>query len=595
MGERRKRIGVFIGNADAYHTRTELRGMYDAAAKSGVDIIVFSGNQIEYCFFDVDEIESDFNHYIEAMHDYVRVLNIDALIICFESHTIFMDADFKKKFIDCYSDIPCVFLQARSDKDNAAAILSDNYGGMRSVVEHLVKFHGYTKLVYLGGSENDYEAIERLRAFKDVLRENDIPINDTMIAYGNFADFSKEQVKYLLDNNKEIEAFVCANDIMACGVYTVFKERGIKIGNPRINEGAIAVTGYDDSDYSSRIDPALTTVRQGFFSSGYFAVEKVLKLLAKESLASELVHTQLIARSSCGCSYGYRQWFVPPNDTEKVKPEFYAVKVAEKMKEEILLDGVEDAIGDKVYGILFEAISKDVLMWQGITHDTLTPLTVTNQLRELIHGEYVGYISVNALLTVFAEFVSCMIHYSKRLSETVLLSDILLEGTRYIQTFMNGMYANKKDESSMQAWQMSLMQRKMFLNLQDKGKLLEAALDTIASIDKKEVYLFLFDEPRTYVEGEKWKTIGSVYLAAYLDKEGKTIVTDDRNREYISDDFFWKLISSKETSGVKYVVSAIHFSKKEYGLIVGLLSQDDIVFQYMCGIQIGMALHESDK
>ncbi len=57
---------------------------------------------------------------------------------------------------------------------------------MEFVVRHLVEDHGLRKINFIGGFPGNLQTEERLAAYKKVLEENDIPIEEKRIAYGEF-------------------------------------------------------------------------------------------------------------------------------------------------------------------------------------------------------------------------------------------------------------------------------------------------------------------------------------------------------------------------------------------------------------------------
>ena len=76
-------------------------------------------------------------------------------------------------------------------------------------------------------------------------------------------------------------------------------------------------------------------------------------------------------RSSCGCGYIKKQRFMPITDAERTNPEFYAIKVAEIIREEILSTEVKEAVGDYAFDIIYDAI---------FHHDELVDMAKSSEL-----------------------------------------------------------------------------------------------------------------------------------------------------------------------------------------------------------------------
>jgi DNA-binding LacI/PurR family transcriptional regulator len=96
------------------------------------------------------------------------------------------------------------------------------------------------------------------------------------------------------------DAVVCANDQMAIGVLRTLTAAGVRV------PGEVAVTGFDDLYPARLVDPPLTTVRQPMRMLGERACARLLDRIAYPSLspAVELLPTELVLRSSCGCPPG---------------------------------------------------------------------------------------------------------------------------------------------------------------------------------------------------------------------------------------------------------------------------------------------------
>ena len=87
-----------------------------------------------------------------------------------------------------------------------------------------------------------------------------------MIAQGDYSEFVDKQIEKLLDDNPDAQAIVFANDEMAFSGYRVCEQRGLKVGKD------ILITGFDDCERASGMEPPLTTVQQDGVLMGKMAV-----------------------------------------------------------------------------------------------------------------------------------------------------------------------------------------------------------------------------------------------------------------------------------------------------------------------------------
>ena len=592
MSNNRRRIGVLIGSAIAPYMRKIINGIYQAGSDLGVDIVVLAGSQLDYNFLDGGEIDKDYDYLNALIREHARKNRLDGMIISYGSHCVFMDEDVRKRLIDSYADIPYILMEEFTDKENTGYIINDNYNSMRLVVEHLVSFHGYTKFLYVGGRADNREAIERQRAFEDVLVEHGITISPKMMTEGFFIEECEEQVEELLDRNEKPEAIVCASDLMAYAVYKVLRRRGMKIGNPRLSDTAVAVTGYDDDIRSVSSDPPLTTIAQDFFYTGYTAVENMLTLLRDGIIDGCIAPNLLKKRASCGCNYGKHHRYLPMNETERARPEFYAIKIAELMREEILISNVKEEVGDKIYDILYESIYKDVLILNGYVKEMLNAEVVTDQLRKLLDSPYSRYISPYALIRAFSDYVSSLIHSSDDQTIMVMMSDIMVEGMKYIQNHILYQQSADSYKYETEALQMSLLARNMSLASESLSAMLTAAFEKVNYADKSDIYLFLYDEPLDRRDGPEAVKNAALRLAASKTEKGGIKIYPEDDRPVVSGENTVLSYASEyeNDKSDRYCFIDMHHENKVYGLVVSRMDEDDIMYLTLLSFQIAMMI-----
>ena len=83
-------------------------------------------------------------------------------------------------------------------------------------------------------------------------------------------------MKELLNQPGKITGVFAANDYMALGAIRAIKEQNLRISQD------IAVVGFDDADFSSDIEPLLTTVKKPRNRMGRLAADMMIKLLNGE-------------------------------------------------------------------------------------------------------------------------------------------------------------------------------------------------------------------------------------------------------------------------------------------------------------------------
>ena len=184
--------------------------------------------------------------------------------------------------------------------DQAADVVAaDNFSGSAAIITHLIADHGKRRLFHVDGPPNVPDAGQRRLALEHVLRGH--PRCQLIgSAHGILSVRSGELAgENLLARYRPAlpDAVVCANDQMAIGVLRAFAAGGVRVPDD------IAVVGFDDIALGGLYDPSLTTVHQPMRMLGERACGRLLDRIANPGLAPavELLPTELVLRSSCGC------------------------------------------------------------------------------------------------------------------------------------------------------------------------------------------------------------------------------------------------------------------------------------------------------
>ena len=93
-----------------------------------------------------------------SLYDYSLIAGLDAIIISYGTLCIYLDKDDREAFASKYRSVPLVILEEYDEDSPDSFIISDNYGSMYNIVDHLISFHGYKKILYLSGPKNNTDS-----------------------------------------------------------------------------------------------------------------------------------------------------------------------------------------------------------------------------------------------------------------------------------------------------------------------------------------------------------------------------------------------------------------------------------------------------
>ena len=187
-------------------------------------------------------------------------------------------------------EIPAVISGPRSADETLTSVDSDNYGGARQAVEHLVS-RGRRTVAHITGRPDVYGAQRRVDGYRDALREAGHPADELLIEPGDFSeDGGRRAMEALLQRRPALDAVFAASDVTAAGARQALREAGRRIPDD------VALVGYDDSAIARHMEPPLTSVRQPIEEMGRAKTDLLLREVAdrRPSATRELERRQMV-------------------------------------------------------------------------------------------------------------------------------------------------------------------------------------------------------------------------------------------------------------------------------------------------------------
>lgn len=195
--------------------------------------------------------------------------------------------------------LPIVLMNCVMDDPAYDSLNIDNYGGARAVTEHLLEV-GHRRIAVITGPARNHDAAERLRGFRDALRDGGV----SGYAGDEYAgDFSESAgyagARALLESAQRPSAIFACNDAMAIGALGGLREAGVRVPED------VAVAGFDDIPIARYVSPPLTTVRVSISRLGECAAERLFRAIESagdHQPVQEVLPTELVVRRSSGAS-----------------------------------------------------------------------------------------------------------------------------------------------------------------------------------------------------------------------------------------------------------------------------------------------------
>lgn len=247
-------IGLVLPTTNDYFMSEVLSSIEKSLRKRGMFLVVSLA---------ADELDFDNSNSIRLF----REDRVDGIIILSPIKNDEYLLELKRK------NFPFVLLDQHHSKLQVPSVTIDNFSGGYTAAKTLLE-GGAKKVAHICGPDIYESSLERLRGYKQALRDYNINIDEELILWGNFSVESGFKIteKWILEDNLP-DAIFAADDNTAFGVIDAARKYNISI--PK----RLAVIGYDNHPFSAMLHPGLSTINQPAGELGETGVEFLLNII----------------------------------------------------------------------------------------------------------------------------------------------------------------------------------------------------------------------------------------------------------------------------------------------------------------------------
>lgn len=169
----------------------------------------------------------------------------------------------------------------------------DNYGGMKKIIQYLIKM-GHKNIIVLAGPKTHMVVKNRLDGINDTISDKII----NKVIYGDFnLKSGYERTKLLIKDGqlKNVTCIVALSDYIAIGAIKALNESKIRIPED------ISITGFDNIEISEYTTPSLTTINRVNDNYAFFVINQLTTRINKNLLlknSKTIFETDIIIRDS---------------------------------------------------------------------------------------------------------------------------------------------------------------------------------------------------------------------------------------------------------------------------------------------------------
>jgi LacI family transcriptional regulator len=265
-------IGVIIEDVGNPFFAAVQRGVEEVARERGV--IAFAGSS------DDDALRE------RALADTLSARGVDGLVIA----PCGRDQSYLARERD--SGVALAFVDRPPRFFDADSVVSDNAGGARAGVEHLIAA-GHRRIAFLGDREAIHTAAERLRGYRDALAGHGItPTPELERLELSTSASADAATRDLLASAHAPTALFTGQNLITIGAIRALRALG--------RSHDVALVGFDDIPMGDVLEPAVTVVAQEPLVSGRRAAELLFERVDGHAgpTRTVVVPTTLIPRGS---------------------------------------------------------------------------------------------------------------------------------------------------------------------------------------------------------------------------------------------------------------------------------------------------------
>lgn len=568
---KRLNIALFASHLEDDYAKTICKGAMIGAQQTDSNLFIIPGRYFDNDYEDKERTRCQYQY--DTLFSYVNSHSIDVLIIMMETIGSTWSYQRKLDLIKPFDDVKIVNIGP--EIEDYFYVKFDNKTGLREGIEHIIKKHKRKRIGFVSGPVTNKDAIERLQVYKDTLTANGMEVEENLIEYGLYSDYSVESTERLLAKNPDIDAIIYSNDKMAMGGYEAIEKKGLKIGKD------ISVMGFDDTKSAMTLNPKLTTVRADAVEIGYRAVLCGIDLVKGNPPHSHIVDSKLILRSSCGCAKSGAE--------ENSKNPMLSCSI-DTLAETLASFTFEDLqttlpIGDyKTYiENLFEIIISHVV--SGDVNDEYIDADIVTLLDFLSDNGIYEYMSIDK----FFYSMSTIMHYAEENIDIYKKTENITALSDFISGILCTMTTKFALEDSLHkhdleylSWMTNSLTRDMLSYVDSDEKSFGTVCEKFAAMNIDSSYIFTFGEPIIHKKGEVWNPPEKIYIKAYHNKSHVTVIPKNQ-QEIPTIDLFCNEHLPQDRQ-FTMVLSTLYSNTEQYGLMLSEMKYEQ--FYYIAPVTV---------
>ncbi len=572
---KRLNIGLLVDDIDAVFTNEACKGAVLGAEAIDANMYIFPGGYLDV--EDISEEHYKYEYQYNTIFSYANQERLDILYVMMGMIASRVQVEERIKFLEQFTDVPVVALYTKMD--GYPSVIFDNKIGFKDAIRHMLVEHKVETVGYVSGPKTNVDAMERLEAFQEVLKEQNIPYDEKYVIYGNFEESTETLVRDFVLKYPHINGLVFANDRMALGGYRALYKLDITVGEQ------ILMVSFDNSKFASTLVPPLSTVEANAAELSYQAIINAETFLNRGSLDNLEIGTRFVKRSSCGCQeadyekLSFDMGFDFSASSERLQVQKLHAYLFGNYGGSPKLQQIEDNL------IVFIKMLYDMVKEKQVV---IYRKRVQTLFRQIVAQSILSYTTVESFFNMLISLQHMLIVYLDSEQQKIdfmqifadMYRDLALSNCLVVQGQQEGL-----DRMSHLVNNMSLS---MFF-MENTGSIPWAsALENLDSVGFHSAYMYTFQETIEHERYGEWKQPKKMLLKAYYNEEGAFNVPEEKQLLSTKKLFRHEFMPKKRR--VTMVLSPLFSGKELFGLLLSEVDYENFGNVEPINFQLSSAL-----
>lgn len=278
-------IGVLVEDIRGLPVAGIVSGISETLSKAGYKTIFHDLHLLEKLYNQYEQIGT----YRQRINEGVTLLkssNVDGIIYV-AMHDRHLD------YLLDPTDTPLVYAYSHGT-ENDTFVTYSNRDSAAEMIRYLLR-KGHERIAVIAGHPHSYPTAQRLLGIQMAMQQAQLALPAEYIRYGDWEyESGRKETLAILQLNPQPTAIFAMNDLMAAGCMDALHKEGLHIPQD------IAVSGFDNREIASYLQPPLTTIALPTPEIGTKAALLIMDLTNNPKLhpRREIIRCSIIERAS---------------------------------------------------------------------------------------------------------------------------------------------------------------------------------------------------------------------------------------------------------------------------------------------------------